>query len=263
VLGVASDAFFVQLADDRFRATRDTEGPWSEGAQHGGPPAALLGRAIEFASGQPHWITARLAVDILGPIPVAELTVRAEVIRPGRSVELIEAELIAGDRVAARARGWRIRTIAQPAAASVRQPAPPLPSESHSVPWPGGYIAAVEWRFAEGGFDQLGSATVWTRARIPLLDSEPMSPLQRVLLVADSGNGASSALPLEDFWFINPELTVHLHRLPETDWICLQARTTVSPQGVGLAESALYDRAGSIGRGAQALLVGPRSPAVE
>ncbi|HEX3811880.1 MAG TPA: thioesterase family protein [Mycobacteriales bacterium] len=260
---MASDAFFVQLADDRFRATRHTEGPWNEGAQHGGPPAALLGRAIEAASGQPDWVTARVAVDILGPIPVAELTVRAEIVRPGRSVELIEAELSAGDRVAARARGWRIRTIADPAAASDVQAAPALPAESHSVPWPGGYIAAVEWRFAEGGFDQLGAATVWTRARFPLVAGEPMSPLQRVLLVADSGNGASSALPLADFWFINPELTVHLYRLPETDWICLQARTTVSPQGVGLAESALYDRHGAIGRGAQALLVGPRPSATE
>ncbi len=265
--GVAAEAFFVRLADrdatgERFRATEHTEGPWGAGLQHGGPPAALLGRAAEAASGNDSWITARVAVDILGPIPVGELTVRADVVRPGRSVELIQAELRAGERAVAAARAWRIRTAPDVVKPTAPTQVPPLPDTADQVTWPGGYVAAIEWRYAVGGFDVLGPATVWTRPRVDLVAGESMSPLQRVLLVADSGNGASSELPLSDFLFINPEVSVHLHRMPVGEWIGLQASTAISADGVGLAESRLFDRQGAIGRGAQPLLVGPREPGV-
>ena len=283
---MSDGAFFRRLTDDRFLATDHTEGPWSPGAQHGGPPAALLGRALERVASDPSWLTARVSVDILGPIPVGELSVHAEVLRPGRSVELLSAELSAGARVVARAQGWRIRTVpGDPVVPPTPDaPPPPGPGDAHEVGWPGGYLRAIEWRTVQGGagaaggggFGEPGAATqcgaepaersqrgLWARPRLPLVEGEEMSPLQRVLLVADSGNGASSELPISDFWFINPELTVHLHRPADGEWICLKARTTVSGDGVGLAESVLYDRRGTIGRGAQALLVGPRKPAVE
>jgi acyl-CoA thioesterase len=79
-----------------------------------------------------------------------------------------------------------------------------------------------------------------------------------VLAVADSGNGVSSALDFSAWAFVNTDLTVHLHRMPAGEWVCLDAATAVEPYGVGLAESRLLDRDGPLGRGAQALFVGPR-----
>jgi hypothetical protein len=124
--------------------------------------------------------------------------------------------------------------------------------------WVDGYLSAVEWRFAAGRFDGPGPATAWTRLRHPLVPDEDPSPLQRVLAVADSGNGISGELDLRQWHFINPELTVHLHREPAGEWICLDATTTISPGGAGLATSVLSDLDGPVGVGAQALLVAPR-----
>jgi hypothetical protein len=96
------------------------------------------------------------------------------------------------------------------------------------------------------------------RMRVPLIAGEPIHPVARVLVPADAGNGVSNVLDYRHWVFVNPELTVHLHRLPAGEWVCLEARTTVEPEGVGLAESRIHDERGPIGRGAQALFVTAR-----
>ena len=120
-----------------------------------------------------------------------------------------------------------------------------------------GYMRAVEWRFARGAWDAPGPAAVWTRIRVPLVAGEPLSPLQRVVAVADSGNGVSRELELADWWFINVELTVHLLRPPRGEWICLDAATTIHAGGAATAMSVLSDDDGPVARGAQTLLVAP------
>jgi hypothetical protein len=257
-----SDSFYLPLGDDRWRATVHTTGPWDARYQHGGPPSALLARAIERCSPREDMIIARMTVDILGAIPVGELRLRSQMLRPGRSVELVQAALSAGGREVARAQAWRVlrttRDIALQQAAPI---APPLAAEGTPLiaeGWVDGYLSAVEWRFASGAFGQLGPATAWTRLRHPLVPGEQPSPLQRVLAVADSGNGISGELDLTNWQFINPELTVHLHREAVGEWICLDAQTAVSPGGVGLATSVLSDLDGPVGVGAQSLLIARR-----
>ena len=257
-----SDPFYLPHGDNRWRATVHTTGPWDARFQHGGPPSALLARAIEQLSPREDMMIARMTVDILGAIPVGDLKLRSRVLRPGRSVELLEAALSAGGREVARAQAWRLlratQEIASPQPAST---APPLTADSMPLAaegWVDGYLSAVEWRFAAGAFGQPGPATAWTRLRHPLVPGEPPSPLQRVLAVADSGNGISSELDLANWHFINPELTVHLHREAVGEWICLDAQTAISPGGVGLATSVLSDFGGPIGVGAQSLFIGQR-----
>jgi hypothetical protein len=256
------DPFYLPLGDDRWRATVHTTGPWDARFQHGGPPSALLARAIERQDPRADMIIARITVDILGAIPVGELEIRSRVVRPGRSVELVEAALSAGGREVARAQAWRVLRTTQKV--NLLQPAPtapPLPAESTpSVAdgWVDGYLSAVEWRFSAGTFWQPGPATAWTRLRHPLVPGEQPSPLQRVLAIADSGNGISSELDLTSWHFINPELTVHLHREAVGEWICLAAQTAISPGGAGLATSVLSDLDGPIGVGAQSLLIAGR-----
>ena len=109
-----------------------------------------------------------------------------------------------------------------------------------------------------GAFGTSGPATAWTRLRHPLVPDEANSPLTRVLAVADSGNGLSSELDMTRWHFINPELTVHLHREAVGEWVCVEARTAISPGGAGLATTALSDLDGPLGVGAQSLLVAPR-----
>ncbi len=206
-------------------------------------------------------IVARFTCDLLGAIPVGELEVSARVIRPGRSVELVEAVARADGRDVARASAWRVlRTTSEPVLP--RLPRPPALAEARSVEppdgWVDGYLSAVEWRLARGGFGERGPAAAWARLRYPLVDGEETGPLERVLAIADSANGVSGELDLNHWLFINPELTVHLHREAAGEWICLDAHSTISMGGAGLATSVLSDTAGPVGVGAQSLLVAPR-----
>jgi hypothetical protein len=255
-------AFYLPLDDagERWRATVHTTGPWDPGSQHGGPPSALLARAMERLAPREEMVVARVTVEILGAVPVGELALQARVARPGRSVELLEAVLSAGGRDVARASAWRVRRTSGVAVAPRTSAPPALPAHAWSgVPegWVDGYLSAVEWRVVDGGFDRPGPCTAWTRLLHPLVPDEEPTGLQRVLAVADSGNGLSSELPTR-WLFINPELSVHLHREPVGEWVCVDAVTTVSDGGAGLATTRLSDRSGPVGVGAQSLLVAQR-----
>ena len=222
-------------------------------------------------------MVARFTCEILSAIPVGELGVQARLARPGRSVQLVEGTITAGGREVACARAWRVlRTQSvgsSPApgdgSAAALPPlvgpglplAPGLPDrEAQLTPggWVDGYLSAMEWRVARGAFGEKGPATMWGRMRYPLLPDEEPGPLERVLAIADSGNGVSSELDLRRWHFINPELTVHLYREAAGEWICLDAQTTIAAGGTGLATSVLSDLDGPVGVGAQSLLIAPR-----
>jgi hypothetical protein len=257
-----ADSFYLPLGNGSWRATSHTTGPWDPRAQHGGPPSALLGRAIQRCAPRDDMIIARFTCEILGAVPVGDFEVSARLTRPGRSVEFLEAVASAGGRDVARASAWRVlRTSSETIPPQASPPA--LPAEAAGSPptgWVDGYLSAIEWRPVHGQFFELGPATVWTRLRYPLVPDEEPTPLERVLSVADSGNGLSGVLDITKWLFINPELTVHLHREAAGEWICVAAQTAISAGGSGLATSVLADLDGQVGVGAQALLITPRPP---
>ena len=263
---------FYEPDGDRYVSTALTRGPWDPDAQHAGPPAALLGREIERLSdgriGGPEGSPAqvgRVTYELLRPVPIAPLTVSAEVVRPGRSVEMIDATLSDDDGEVMRARAWRLRTkeVEFGEVPGLRSPPPGpaqgQPGEFFHTGYDVGYHTAMEYRFVSGAFMEAGPAVVWMRMAVPLLPGEKPSPLQRVLAAADSGNGVSAALDWQRYLFINVDLSVHLNRLPEGDWVCLDAITLPERNGVGIADTALFDERGQIGRAAQTLLVGGRN----
>jgi hypothetical protein len=249
---------FYERDGDVFVPSELTRGPWDPGAQHAGPPAALLGRAVE-AEGT---LIGRITIEVLRPVPLAPLAVASAVVRPGRNVELVEATLSEPDgdgRAIARAGAWRLRTD-DGVAALDSGPPPPGPDAGGERPFFAtgqdvGYHTAMDYRFVDGGFVEPGPARVWMRMRQPLVAGEPVSPLARVLVAADSGNGVSAALDYRRHLFINTELSVHLVREPTGEWVLLDAVTYVGPHGVGLSESVLYDESGRLGSAAQTLLV--------
>jgi hypothetical protein len=258
-----ADAFF-EIDGGAFVPTELTRGPWDPSSQHAGPPAALLGREIEELEGGGH--VGRVTYEILRAVPIAPLTVAARVIRPGRRVELVEASLSDDEGEVMRASAWRLR----PGAVEVPEEliptdAPPGPDSADPTTsffdtgQEVGYHTAMEYRFVTGSFVEPGPATVWMRMRHPLVPGEQPSPLLRVLIAADSGNGVSATLDYRRYLFINVDLSVHLHRMPAGEWVCLDAITIPQPSGVGLSDTTLYDERGPIGRAAQTLLVAERS----
>ncbi|WP_419997042.1 thioesterase family protein [Streptomyces boninensis] len=259
------EAFYERVAEDRFLSSPYTTGPWDPGAQHAGPPAALLALAAEERAGRVGEMrVARATYEIQRPVPVAPLTVTTRILREGRSVQLVEATLSPDDgREVMRVTMLRVRD--SPDSAPAVQPGPEVPGPEGAkddgffpVPWEQGYHTAMEVRFTSGSFRELGPATAWFRTRVPLIAGEETTPLTRVLLAADSGNGISGTVDFTRYVFVNADLTVNLHRHPQGDWVCLNARTSVDSSGIGLAESSLHDEKGPLGRGSQTLYVAPR-----
>ncbi len=258
-------AFYERISANRFAPTENTRGPWDAGSQHAGPPAALLGRAIEERPGaREDMRLARVTYEIVRPVPIRPFEVTTTVMRTGRNVELVEAALAPeGDAPVMLARALRIRTTAEPGPAVAEGPQQPAPGETadtpfFDVPWDLGYHTAMETRFTEGAFRELGPGSCWMRMRVPLVAGEEPRPLDRVLVAADSGNGISNVLDFRRHIFVNADLSVHLHRHPVGEWVCVAARTSVDAAGIGLADAQLHDEKGPIGRSAQSLFVASR-----
>jgi hypothetical protein len=255
-----ADAFYA-LTGERATPSELTRGPWDPGAQHAGPPAALLARALERCEPRDGARIARITVEILAPVPIAQFAVSARVARPGRSVDLLEASLEGPGGEVMRARGWRLAEADIAADWETEEP-PPGREEAEALEFfptgeGVGWHTAMEIVFARGRFLEPGPATVWMRPRVPLVEGESITPLQRVMLAADGGNGVSAPLDWLRFIFINTDLTVHLLRPPRSEWVCLDSVTHVD--GIGMTDTALWDDHGRIGRAAQTLLVRSRS----
>jgi Thioesterase-like superfamily len=251
--------FFEAAGRGTYHATEATAGPWSEKAQHGGPPSALAAREMERHEPDERMRLARVAVDILRPVPVSTLTVRTRTLRPGKRVALLETVMEADGQEVLHARGWRIGRSTDLPVIAKDTPVPPIPDSAGPPTFPGGYVdgymSAIDWRLVSGGFDDEGPATVWGRPRIPLIAGEEMTPMTRTMLVADSGSGIGRVLDPRRFQFLNVDLTVVLRRDPIGDWLLLDALTTMGGQGTGMAETQLSDTLGVAGIGIQTLLV--------
>jgi len=236
-----------------------TRGPWDPSAQHAGPPSALLARALERCEPREGLRIGRITVDILGPVPLEPLTTSAGVVRPGRRVELLEASLSGPEGVLMRANAWRVAVGDLRTDAGAPPPGPGDGEDRDFFPTGEtlGYHTAMDYRFVRGAFLEAGPAMVWLRMREALVEGEPPSPLERLMVAADAGNGVSAILDWRQFLFINTELSVHVLRPPEGEWVGLDAVTYID--GAGLAESTLWDERGRVGRAAQTLLVRERT----
>jgi hypothetical protein len=259
---------YVGMENERYRSTRLTRGPWHPDHQHAGPPIALVCRAIERAArdeGLTH--LSRLTANLFRPVPIGELAIEVESDYVGRNAGHYSARLHAGGKEVARlsALVQRENTLALPAGL----PGHPLPqlypgpedSPAATFPFAGahvGYADLVEVRVAHGALFK-GPCAAWFRLQHPLLAGEAPSGFQRVAVAADSGNGISAVLDFTRYGFVNSDLTVNLLRPPEGEWICVDARSHLGPQGCGLAESRLFDAVGLIGVAAQSLAVRARA----
>jgi hypothetical protein len=243
-------------------ATELASGPWDPNAQIGGAPAALLARAFELIPAADGLILGRVTYDFIRVAPVGPVSVRAEVAREGRRVQLLEGAMLADGVEVVRARALRVhRASAGVSAANVPAP-PPGPEAGRPGELPGLHrprfaTDANEVRFVAGGFGG-GPGTAWFRLTSPLVGGERASPLQRLAAAADFGAGLSSMLDRENYLFINVDMTLYVDREPVGEWICLESATRISEDGIGLAESVLFDERGRVGRATQALLIAPR-----
>ncbi len=261
----ASESVFL-AEDGLFIPTEHARGPWDRQALHGGAPASLITAAFERMQPGAELRIGRLTFEFLRPIPLAPLRLATSVVRPGRRVQELAAELYAGDLLICRAAALRVQEVPgdlPPVAADACAGLPgpetgkPIRFAIDGTDDASFGASAMEMRWLDDPF-ALGPCRVWMRLRMPIVGGWETTPLMRLVATADFGNGVSAALPFDRFLFINADLTVHLQRTPRGEWIGLDASTHLHAGGNGLAESVLHDEEGAVGRAFQTLVVGTR-----
>ncbi len=256
-------SFYEETRAELYAASAATVGPWDPKLQHGGPVAALLGTRIERAAARPDMRVTQFSLEFLGPVAVASVEVKTAVVRPGKKISLWSASGSMDGRACVRASAWLEQTHEETSPeAHLDEPPPAMPEVAAATYFKSvprfGYGDALEWRFAEGGFEELGPATVWSRLRVAIVEGEDVSPLARVLAMVDSANGISAELDVRAYLFVPVNLTVTLLRHPVGEWVAMRAVTSLATDGVGLTHARLFDERGPIGYALQSLYVEKR-----
>lgn len=258
------DALYTPDDASTFTASEWTRGPWDRGLQHGGPPAALMLRAMEREAARVGDLQlARLTVELLRGVPIGRCALTTETTRSGRKTLGLACELAVAGRPCARAHGLFVRRadIPVPAELVPRADAPdPLSWPARVFSFfdePVGYHTAMEVRYGTGPFAP-GTGAAWLRLRGRLVAGEEPSPAQRVAIAADAINGVGFALDFRRYTFINADLTIYLHREPLGPWVLLRAAHLAQPAGLGLVDAELADMRGPIGRALEAQVIDPR-----
>jgi len=251
--------YYESLGDGRFRSTIHAQGAWNVHEQHMAPASGLMADILERHQPRTDMRMARLSYEILGLIPGGGFHVEATTLRPGKTIELVQAELVAGGRTAIRATAWRMMTSDTTAVAAVEDNAIPGPDECKPYDgasvWPGGYIRSLEMRMAEG--HRPGSGKVWLRTGYPLTDAADSSDLARLMGMVDTANGIAARVPpgKDSYAFPNLDLQIHMYRRPEGEWLGLDNAVSFGRDGIGLTSTVLHDLQGPFGRAEQILTV--------
>lgn len=249
--------YFTALGEGRYAPTELTQGAWQEEEQHVAPVIGLLVHALELAHPRDDVRWSRLSVDILGMIRREEMLVTTQVLRPGRTIELLEATVAIGGRPTVRLTGWRLAAGDTSEVAGVEDEAMPAPDQ---VPawqgmqqrWGGGFIRTLQFR-AEAW--RPGRNRVWVRTDLPLVGGEPRSETAEWVGLLDTANGIAVRTDPRAWMFPNVDLTLHLHRQPRGRWVGLNTRVSFGPDGAGVTSSVVCDEDGPVGRLQQSLTV--------
>jgi Thioesterase-like superfamily len=257
-------AYFERLGAQTFRATEHTGGAWDLETQHIAPALGLLAHVVEEdrdARRDDGLVLTRLSYDILGTVPIAEFETGVEVVRPGRTIELVEAVLTYDGRAAVRLRAWLMEQRDTSYLQGTGHRPVPGPDEmaawDPTSVWPGGFIASVEVRR-----DQVepGRAAYWVRTAQPLLDGEEVSRTASAAGLLDVANGMTVRAAPTEVAFPNVDLTAHLFAQPRGEWLGFDTTVSFGADGLGLTTSVVHDRSGPVGTSSQLLTVRPSTP---
>ncbi|MBS0364882.1 MAG: thioesterase family protein [Proteobacteria bacterium] len=250
------DAFYVRLGENRFISTLHSQGAWRAGEQHLAPASGLVLAEVErrLPGGK---LVSRASFDVLGLILSGEFTIDVRMVRPGRSIELIEASMKHGDRTSICARVWRLAATDTTGVQGIEWSRLPPPEAMRpfapSSVWQGGFIASLEARRDSDA--RPGHARSWLRTPYPLVAGEADPPVAGFLKLVDTANGLAVREQPDRAFYANVDLTVHFIRQPGPGWVGFDTRVSFGPTGLGETLSVLSDSSGPVGTAAQSLTV--------
>jgi Thioesterase-like superfamily len=267
-----TDSYYELIGADnpvgeKFTPTDLVRSTWTAKIQHAAPVSALLVRALERCAARDDTRLSRVAIDLLGPVPAdGDMWVRAEVLRPGRQIELLTAETLAlgpdgRPRPTARATGWRLQTLDTADLAGAAAPLPRPISEASTrnlaENFDRNYVHSLDWRWLTEPLND-GPGESWIKPIANLVDGETMTPLERLFAVADCANGIGTKIDTAKWTFLNNDLVVHIHRIPDGEWVGVRAETNYGPDGIGTTVGTLFDETSAVASIQQSVLVRPR-----
>src|ERR1700733_6799584 len=239
-----SDSYYELIDDagplgEKFVATDLVRSTWTAAIQHAGPVSALLVRALERCTARDDTRLSRVAIDLLGPVPAdGDMWVRSKVERPGKQIELISAETLA----------------LGPAAAPLPAPLSEARSRDLAKDFDRNYVHSLDWRWLTKPLND-GPGESWIKPTASLVNGETMTQLERLFAVADCANGIGSKIDITKWTFLNNDLVVHVHRIPDGEWVGIRAETNYGPDGIGTTVGTLFDKTGAVGSIQQSVLV--------
>lgn len=254
--------YFTQVDGDVYEPTERVGGAWNPEEQHVCPLLGLMAQRAERDRDERRedgLLMSRLSFDILGTLRMEPVQLRTRVLRPGRSIELVEVVASQGGRDGVAMRAW----LMQPHDSVQVQGHhfEPMPAADDmdefdvSTVWDGGFIAsidAIRTRHAPG------RAQVWARSDTRLLEGVEQSDLDYFAGMLDLANGIAVRAEPEEVLYPNIDLTAHFFRQPEGEWVGYDTRVTFGAEGIGLTETVLHDFRGPVGTSSQILTVRPR-----
>ena len=258
----APESYYERIDEHRYRPTAHAGGAWDPDEQHFSPLGGLVVHAIDrYLAANPRegLVLARISFDILGRLALRECEIRVETVRPGRTIELLEAVVLVGGRPVVRARAWLLASTDTTAVAGADTGTLPRPEGladwALQEVWPGGYIGSVDIRPV--GTPRPGRTTAWVATRLALVSGEPSSPTASFVALVDTANGIAVRAEPTEWMFPNVDLTIHLHRQPDAGWTGLDTTVTLGSTGQGVTSTVLHDVHGPVGHAEQMLTVRP------
>jgi hypothetical protein len=259
-----------ELRNESLHPTELTRGGWSDDAQHGSPPSGILGRAVELVPTAVPMQVVRFTVDLFRAVPIAPLSISTELVRDGRRIQVVDASLQAGGVEVGRARALKVRLTDLPeedltGTAGDDVPPHPAPEDLERLDWKGVFgdhderlrfhTDGVEIRSVDESFVRPVPGNSWFRLECDLLAGEEMTDFQRLAVMADLANGNSQALDPLKWLFVNPDITLYVYRHPRGAWIGMRSMVHQGRHGIGVTETAVYDRDGRVGHISQAQIL--------
>ena len=259
---IDADRAFFRRDGDIYIGNDAARGPWAADACHAGPVTAVLARSLEHALPEKQLV--RITINFQRPIPMSGFRCTVAVDRDGRSTATATAQLSCDDgRVCAVATGLYLVANDFGAIPSASIPVPdfenatlggfPVENALHGMPF---FSSGIEVMYPPGESHEPGPTTLWMRT-VPIVEGETPSPFERLCPLADCGNGISRNANFGKATFINPDITITVFRLPQSEWLASSAVSFWEPTGIGLSQAQLYDTSGAVGYALQTLVVTP------
>lgn len=236
---------------------------WSPDQIRGMAVSGALARATERTAGQvmPQMQPARWAVDLFRPARVRPTSVRTTVVRHGRRIGLIDAQLCQEGRPVARSRALFARPGPTPDG-QVWQPEHTLPGPPPDLVPTGDdprlfYSQQQGWTTGTDPHRNGSHKQVW-HLPITLVAGERPTPFQMIAGVADLASlvvnwGASGVE------FINADIDLVLTRLPMSSEVGLSAVDRSEGNGIAVGTAVVFDRDGPLGSASVVALGNPVS----